>query len=136
MAPESFTYIDTGFVTQTTVVPVSGLVSCSSNYTLPASQYSVQVTAACQEVGFYPTSPGYQIGNLLQVQILDGAAGANYYFPLLAATNVGTFETIPLGNQGTLTVSQYTAVTPEPSSIALLGTGMLGVAGVVRRRFV
>ena len=28
-----------------------------------------------------------------------------------------------------------TSVTPETSSIALLGTGMLGVAGVVRKRF-
>lgn len=28
-----------------------------------------------------------------------------------------------------------TAATPEPSSIALLGTGLLGFAGVLRKRF-
>ncbi|WP_260473126.1 PEP-CTERM sorting domain-containing protein [Edaphobacter aggregans] len=28
-----------------------------------------------------------------------------------------------------------TVVTPEPSTFALLGTGMLGMMGVVRRKF-
>ena len=37
---------------------------------------------------------------------------------------------------GTVTpVASVTSVTPEPSSMVLLGTGVLGVAGMVRRKF-
>ncbi len=42
----------------------------------------------------------------------------------------GNISYVPAG-----TALQPVAVTPEPSSVALLGTGILGAAGVLRKRF-
>jgi hypothetical protein len=48
-------------------------------------------------------------------------------FPSLAQGEV-------LNDPGVWSVSETTATTPEPSSIALLGSGALGIIGLMRRR--
>lgn len=79
-------------------------------------------------------SPYADLNLFLPTSTLAGYSGSAVVFP----TDVlfATFPNIYFSGSGTLEPASGTSVTPEPGSLMLLGTGLLGFAGVIRRKFV